>query len=64
VIQKALQALEEQEQERFLKTRELILAGPNSGEGVELTPEVWEEIEREADEADRLKLPIRDEVQP
>jgi hypothetical protein len=42
----------------------LILVGLGSGPGVELTPEVWAEIEREADEADRLGLPIRDEVQP
>jgi putative addiction module CopG family antidote len=64
VILKALEALEEREQERFLKTKALILAGLNSGPGVELTPEVWEEIEREADEADRLGLPIRREVRP
>ena len=64
VIVKALAALKAQEQARFLKTRELVLAGHNSGPGVELTDEVWAEIEREADEADRLGLPIRDEVQP
>ena len=64
VILKALEALEAQERARFLKTRELVLAGLNSGAGVELTPELWAEIEREADEADRLGLPIRDEVQP
>ena len=64
VVDGALQALEAQEQSRFEATRELILAGLNSGDGVVLTPEVWAEIEREADEADRLGLPIRDEVQP
>ena len=64
VIVKALEALEAEEHARFEKTRELILAGLNSGPGVELTDEVWAEIEREADEADRLGLPIRDEVQP
>jgi putative addiction module CopG family antidote len=64
VMLRALEALETEEQARFLRTRELILAGLNSGPGVELTPEVWAEIEREADEADRLGLPIRDEVQP
>ena len=62
VIVKALAALDAQEQARFLKTRELVLAGLNSGPGVELTDAVWAEIEREADEADRLGLPIRDEV--
>jgi putative addiction module CopG family antidote len=51
VILKALEALEDQEQSRFLKARELILAGLNSGEGVELTPELMDEIEREAEEA-------------
>ena len=51
VIDKALQALEEQEQTRFLKTRELILAGFASGNAGELTPELMDEIEREAEEA-------------
>jgi len=64
VVLKALQALEEQEQARFLKLRELVLAGHNSGPREELTDELWEEIAREADEADRLGLPIRREVQP
>ncbi|MEA2526571.1 MAG: Bacterial antitoxin of ParD toxin-antitoxin type system [Thermomicrobiales bacterium] len=64
VIHKALEALEVQEQERFLKLRELVLAGHNSGPGEELTDELWEEIAREADEADCLGLPIRRDVQP
>jgi len=64
VVDEALEALEDREQARFLKTRELLLAASNSGDGVLLTPEVWAEIEREADEADRLGLPISDEVQP
>lgn len=64
VILKALEALEDQEQARFLKLRELVLAGFMSGDGGEFTPETWEEIAREADEADRLGLPIRREVQP
>src|SRR5687768_5228792 len=51
VIVKALEALEAQEQAQFQKTRELVLAGFNSGPGGELTDEVWAEIEREADEA-------------
>jgi antitoxin ParD1/3/4 len=34
------------------------------GEVVELTPAVWAEIEREADEADRLGLPIDPDVCP
>jgi Arc/MetJ-type ribon-helix-helix transcriptional regulator len=64
VIRKALEALAMQERARFLTTRELILTGRSGGDGIELTDEVWAEIEREADEADRLGLPIRDEVQP
>jgi putative addiction module CopG family antidote len=64
LILKALEALEAQEEARFLKLREPILVGHSSGPGEELTDELWERIEREADEADRLGLPIRDEVQP
>jgi putative addiction module CopG family antidote len=51
VIEKALEALEDQEQVRFEKARALILAGLNSGPGVELTDELMNEIEREAEEA-------------
>jgi putative addiction module CopG family antidote len=50
VIEKALQALEAEEQARFLKARELILAGLNSGNTRELTPELMDEIERRAEE--------------
>ena len=64
VVARALEALEAQEQARFHKLRELVLAGHNSGPGEELSDELWEEISREADEADRLGLPIRREVQP
>ena len=34
------------------------------GEGVELTPALWDEIEQEADEAERLGLPINPDVCP
>jgi antitoxin ParD1/3/4 len=34
------------------------------GEGIELTSAVWDEIEREADEAERLRLPLRSDVYP
>jgi putative addiction module CopG family antidote len=61
VIDEALDALE---QARLDKLRELVLAGFASGDGGEFTPETWAEIAREADEADRLGLPIRREVQP
>jgi putative addiction module CopG family antidote len=64
VIDKALEALENQEQTRLAKLRELVTVGFASGDGGEFTPETWAEIAREADEADRLGLPIRREVQP
>jgi len=51
VMMRALEALEAEEQARFLKTRELILAGHNSGPGEELTEELWDRLEREAEEA-------------
>ncbi|MGH2530703.1 MAG: ribbon-helix-helix domain-containing protein [Thermomicrobiales bacterium] len=34
------------------------------GEGIELTPELWDDIEREADEADRQGLPLNPDVCP
>ena len=64
VVDEALRILEAQERTRFEENRALILAGRNSGEGVVMTDEEWIKIEQEADEADRLGLPIRDEVQP
>ncbi|HEY7035647.1 MAG TPA: type II toxin-antitoxin system ParD family antitoxin [Thermomicrobiales bacterium] len=64
VVHTALAALEAQEQEKHQRLRALVLAGHNSGPGEESTDELWEEIAREADEADRLGLPIRREVQP
>jgi putative addiction module CopG family antidote len=64
VLLDALQLLEERNQERFLALREKVRAGFESGEGVELTPELWDQLVREADEEDRLGLPIRDDVTP
>jgi putative addiction module CopG family antidote len=51
VIDKALQALEAQEQAKLLRLRELVHAGFESGPAVELTDELWEEMEREVDAA-------------
>ncbi len=51
VIDGALQALKDQEEARLLKLRELVRAGFESGPGVELTDELWEEMEREVDDA-------------
>ena len=53
VLSDALRLLEEREYERFLRVRELVRAGFESGEAVELTPELMDEIEREAEEAFR-----------
>jgi putative addiction module CopG family antidote len=64
VVDKALQALEAQEQAKFLKLRELVRAGFEHSNLREFTPELEEEIAREADEADRRGLPVRREVQP
>jgi len=50
VMLTALEALEEQEPARFLTLRELILAGHNSGPGEKLTEELWDRLEREAEE--------------
>jgi len=51
VIEKALQALAEQEQARFLKLREMIRAGVENGDSEELTPELWDRMELESEEA-------------
>lgn len=51
VVAKALEALEAQERAQFLKLRELVRAGFESGPAVELTDEIWDEMEREVDEA-------------
>jgi putative addiction module CopG family antidote len=50
VIRQALQALEDREMTKFLNARALILAGLNSGEAVELTEELMDEIERNSEE--------------
>ncbi|HKG25876.1 MAG TPA: type II toxin-antitoxin system ParD family antitoxin [Thermomicrobiales bacterium] len=61
VVLDALQLLEERNQARFLKLRELVRAGFESGDPVELTPELWDELEREAEEAyQRGELPDPD----
>jgi antitoxin ParD1/3/4 len=40
------------------------IAAIERGEGIELTPEVWDEIEREADEHLRLGIPPNPDVCP
>ena len=51
VIDEGLRLLVEREQARFLRLRELVRAGFNSGEPIELTDDLWDEIDRDADEA-------------
>jgi putative addiction module CopG family antidote len=64
VVLDALQLLEERNQEQFLKLREMVRAGFESGDELELTPELWNDLVREAEEEERQGLPIRDEVRP
>lgn len=51
VVVDALQLLEERNRARFQRLRELVRVGFESGDGVELTTELWDELEREAEEA-------------
>jgi Arc/MetJ-type ribon-helix-helix transcriptional regulator len=46
------------------RLREMVVAGFESGDGGTYGPGFWDEIAREAEEADRQGLPIRREVQP
>jgi len=65
VIEQAVRQLEERERRQRLQASVAEgFAAIERGEGVELTPELWEEIEREADEADRQGLPINPDVCP
>ena len=50
VLCDALRLLEEHNQAKFLRVRELVRAGFESGDARELTPELMDEIERRADE--------------
>ena len=50
VVQTALHVLNEQYETKLAKLRELVLAGFNSGPGEELTDELWDRLEREAEE--------------
>ena len=53
VIDEGLRLLAERERARFLQLRDLVRAGFESGDTLELTPELMDEIEREAEEAVR-----------
>jgi putative addiction module CopG family antidote len=50
VVERALQALKEQEEAKLVKLRELVRAGFESGDAVELTDELWDEMERRSEE--------------
>ena len=51
VVAAALQALDEREHAQFLALREKVRAGFESGDPVELTPGLWDLLEREVEEA-------------
>jgi putative addiction module CopG family antidote len=51
VIDEGLRLLAERERARFLQLRDLVREGFESGDALELTPELMDEIEREAEEA-------------
>jgi len=53
VIDRALEALDDEQRARFEQARALALAGLQSGDAVELTDGLWDEMEREADAAYR-----------
>jgi len=56
--------LDARDEERFLRLRALVREGFESGDERELTPELWDELEREADEADRRRDPLDPNVCP
>lgn len=66
VIRAALRLLENRDRQ-LSELRALVadgLASIERGEGIELTPEVWEEIEREAHERYRLGFQPKPDVCP
>lgn len=65
VVAEALRLLDEREQiERLRGALAIAQEQARHGQVYELTPELLEQIRREADEADRLGLPISDDVKP
>lgn len=66
VIERALDLMEEN-QEKLRVLWELIQEGLDEverGETVVMTPTFWDELQAEADEEDRLGIPIPDHVKP
>jgi antitoxin ParD1/3/4 len=65
VIEQAVRLLEERERRRRLRASvSEDFAAIRRGEGIELTDEVWQAIERDADESDRKGLPLDPDVSP
>jgi len=66
VIREAMRSLEarERQAQRLRASIEAGLAAVEQGEGVELTPDLWAEIDQEADEHLRLGLPPKADVCP
>ena len=63
-IRDALRLLEQNQLDRLNAALATGITQAERGDVIELTPDVWDEIEREADEADRLGLPIDPDVRP
>ena len=51
VVHTALQALKDREEAKLTNLRELVRAGFESGPAVEFTDDLWDEMEREVDDA-------------
>ena len=51
LILDALQLIEERDSAQLLKLRQMVRAGSESGDPVDLAPELWDELERESEEA-------------
>jgi len=65
VVEEALRLLEDEAKLRYLRA-EVAAADEEiaRGEFVEWTPDFWERLQEQADEEDRLGLPISDVVKP
>jgi putative addiction module CopG family antidote len=61
VIREAFRLLDEQEQRRWLKQAR---AEGEQGEAVDFTPELLEQLSREAEENMRREKPVKDAVRP
>ena len=65
VMREAMRLLDERD--RLARLREIVAVGiaeADRGEGVEMTAEVWDELDRQADEEERQGLPLDPDVCP